>query len=48
MPGGFGGLVRYSEEYPSRLKMKPAHVIAFIIALVAFVLILKLVFPVAL
>jgi len=46
MPGGFGGLVRYNEEYPSKLKMKPLHVIAFIIAIIAFVIILKVFFPI--
>jgi len=46
MPGGFGGLVRYNEEYSSKLKMKPVHVIAFVIAIIAFVVILKLFFPI--
>ena len=31
MPGVFGGLMRYNEEYNSKYKFKPAHVIAFIV-----------------
>ncbi len=31
MPGVFGGLMRYNEEYKSKLMFKPAHVIAVII-----------------
>ncbi|MEM4326163.1 MAG: hypothetical protein QXU40_02585 [Candidatus Pacearchaeota archaeon] len=33
MPAGFGGLVRFREEYKSRIVLKPSHVI-FIIALI--------------
>ena len=33
MPGVFGGLMRYNEEYQSRLKLKPAYVVALIILL---------------
>ena len=47
MPAGFGGLMRYSEEYESRFKLKPSHVIAFIAAIVAFVVLLNLFFPLA-
>ena len=47
VPSGAGGLLRYSEEYESRFKLKPAHVVLFIIAVIAFVLILKLFFPVS-
>lgn len=31
MPGVFGGLMRYNEEYKSRFMFKPAHVIAITI-----------------
>lgn len=36
MPGGFGGLMRYSEEYPSKFNLKPAHVIGFIVLIILF------------
>lgn len=47
MPAGFGGLVRYSEEYKSKLMLKPEYVVAFIILIIIFVLILKIFFPIA-
>ncbi|MBR9702044.1 preprotein translocase subunit Sec61beta [Candidatus Pacearchaeota archaeon] len=36
MPSGFGGLMRYSEEYASRFPLKPTHIILFIILIIAF------------
>lgn len=36
LPSGFGGLVSYKEEYESKFMLKPAHVVAFIILIVAF------------
>jgi preprotein translocase subunit Sec61beta len=36
LPGGFGGLMRYSEEYESYINLKPAHVVLFVILIVAF------------
>lgn len=42
MPGGFGGLMRYDEEYESRFMISPAFVIGFCIAIVLFVIGLKL------
>lgn len=36
MPAGFGGLMRYDEEYEAFIKLKPAHIIAFVILIVAF------------
>jgi len=47
MPSSGGGLMRYNEEYNSIFKIKPSHVILFIIAIVAFTVILKIFFPVA-
>ncbi len=41
MPGGFGGLMRYSEEYESKLMLKPIHVIGFI----TLIIILRIVLP---
>ena len=45
-PSGFGGLMRYNEEYPSKFKLTPTHVVAFIIAIVIFVIGLNIFFPV--
>ena len=36
LPGGFGGLMRFNEEYSSLINLKPAHVIVFIILIVIF------------
>lgn len=36
MPSGFGGLMRYDEEYETKLRLKPIHVIAFVVLIVAF------------
>ena len=45
MPGAFGGLMRYDDEYSSSFMLSPTTVIAFIVAVIAFVLILKIFFP---
>ena len=47
MPGGFGGLMRYNEEYDSKLKIKPAWVIGFIILLIILIIVLNIFFPIA-
>ena len=44
MAPGFGGLMRYKEEYDSKLKFGPGVVIAMIIVVVAFVVGLKVLF----
>jgi preprotein translocase subunit Sec61beta len=36
MSGGFGGLMRFSEEYASRINLKPMHVIILIILIILF------------
>ena len=36
LPAGFGGLTRFKEEYESKFKLKPTHVIAFVILIVLF------------
>jgi len=33
IPSGTGGLLRYDEEYPSKIILKPLHVVGFIIAI---------------
>ena len=45
-PSGFGGLMRYNEEYSSKFKFKPTHVIAFVILVIIFVTALKIFFPI--
>lgn len=47
MPSGYGGLMRYNEEYKSRFQLKPSHVVIFVILILAFVAFLKIVYPVA-
>ena len=42
MPGVFGGLMRYDDEYESKFKINPGHVIVYVVALVIFVTILKI------
>ncbi len=34
MPSGFGGLMRYQEEYESKFNLKPTHVVIFIILII--------------
>ena len=36
LPGGFGGLMRFNEEYSSMFNLKPTHVIIFVLLIVAF------------
>jgi len=45
MPGSFGGLMRYDEEYKSRFMISPVQVIIFIILITLFVLGLKVFWP---
>ncbi len=33
-PAGFGGLMRYGEEYTSYINLKPTHVVLFIILII--------------
>lgn len=35
LPGGFGGLVSYKEEYESKFMLKPIHVVGFIVFIIA-------------
>ncbi|MBU2562555.1 MAG: preprotein translocase subunit Sec61beta [Nanoarchaeota archaeon] len=36
MPAGFGGLMRFNEEYDSFFNLKPTHVIVMIIFIIIF------------
>jgi len=47
MPGSFGGLMRYDEEYSSRFLLNPSHVIWFIALILIFVIGMKIFWPVA-
>lgn len=42
MPGTFGGLMRYDDEYESKFKISPWHVVGFIVVLIVFVIALKI------
>lgn len=44
MPGSFGGLMRYDEEYQSRFMLSPNQVVGFIVAVILVVLSLKFLF----
>lgn len=46
MPGGFGGLMRYNEEYDSKLKIKPIWVVGLIILIVLFIIALNVFWPI--
>jgi len=36
LPSGFGGLMRFNEEYSSIFNLKPIHVILFVILIIGF------------
>ena len=36
VPSGFGGLVKFKEEYQSKFNLKPTHVVVFVLLIVAF------------
>ncbi|MFC1727867.1 preprotein translocase subunit Sec61beta [Nanoarchaeota archaeon] len=40
MPQSMGGLIRYFDEYKSRLEIKPGHVILLVILVIIFEIIL--------
>lgn len=46
VPASQGGLVRYFEEYKSRIQLKPEVVILLIIATIAAVIALRFIFPI--
>ncbi|MBS3076901.1 hypothetical protein J4233_01380 [Candidatus Pacearchaeota archaeon] len=46
MPGAFGGLMRYDEEFNSRFIITPGQVIVFLVAILLIVLGMKLFFPI--
>jgi len=44
LPGGFGGLTRFNEEYSSKFNLKPTHIIMFIVLIVIFRISLDMIF----
>ena len=46
MPGVFGGLMRYNDEFKSTFMFKPWQIIAFIIVLAVVVIGAKIFFPI--
>jgi len=42
MPASFGGLVRYFDEYKSKIQLKPAYVVLAIILFIIFEIIIRL------
>ena len=45
MPGVFGGLMRYDDEFKSKFMISPKVVIAFVILIVLFVFALRIFVP---
>ncbi|MEM5802243.1 MAG: preprotein translocase subunit Sec61beta [Candidatus Aenigmatarchaeota archaeon] len=45
VPAGIGGLIRYGEEEEKGIKLKPKHVVYFVVAIILLELILKFAFP---
>ncbi len=46
MPGAFGGIMRYDAEYHSKFAISPKVVVAFLVAVIAFVVVLKVFWPI--
>ena len=44
MPAGFGGLMRFDEEFRSKIMIKPVHVIGFVILIIIFRILLTLIY----
>jgi len=42
MPSGMGGLMRYFDEYKSKIQIKPMHVIFLIVLFMALEIIIRL------
>ncbi|MBL7054445.1 preprotein translocase subunit Sec61beta [Candidatus Woesearchaeota archaeon] len=40
MPSGIGGLVRYFDEYKSKIKFKPGHIIVLCIVVMVIMILL--------
>jgi preprotein translocase subunit Sec61beta len=44
LPSGFGGLMRYNEEYETKFRLKPVHVVGLIIFIILLRIGLGLIF----
>ncbi len=42
LPAGFGGLTSFKEEYDSKFKLKPSHIVVFVVLIVAFRVVLSI------
>lgn len=42
MPSGTGGLVRYFDDYKSKISIQPVHVIVFIILVILVIILLQI------
>ncbi len=40
MPSGMGGLVRYFDEYKSKIRIKPGHIIIMVIVVIMIMIFL--------
>ena len=40
MPSGIGGLVRYFDEYKSRITLKPGHIVVLCVVVIIIMLLL--------
>jgi preprotein translocase subunit Sec61beta len=47
LPAGFGGLMRYKEEYKSKFSFSPAQVVGFIMVIIVMAMLLRIFFPAA-
>ena len=47
MPGAFGGLMRYDEEYNSRFMLSPIQVVGIIIGVIILIIGLKIFWPIS-
>jgi hypothetical protein len=44
IPSGFGGLMRFNEDYSSIFSLKPSHVIIFVVLIVVFRILLDVIY----
>ncbi len=42
MPSGIGGIVRYFDEYKSKVQLQPGHVIALIVIIAGIIIFLNI------
>ena len=46
MPGVFGGLMRYDEEFKSKFMLSPVAVIVFVVGILVLAFLLRVFFPI--